>query len=66
VTGDVLLYVVMLLLPLSALLARRLPIGETLKMALAWLAVFLLLYLVVVAWQNAVGVGASARGLLGS
>lgn len=64
-TGDVILYAAMLLLPLSALIARRLPIGDMLKMALAWLAVFLLLYLVVVAWQEAMGIGSGARGLLG-
>lgn len=64
-TGDVMLYVVMLLLPISALAARRLPIGETIKMALAWLAIFLLAFFVVVAWQEAMGVGAGMRGFLG-
>ncbi|MGA1799152.1 TIGR02281 family clan AA aspartic protease [Sphingomonas sp. 4RDLI-65] len=34
------LYAVMLILPLSALVARRQPIGPMLKMALAWVAIF--------------------------
>jgi len=59
------LYVAMMVLPLSALVARRLPIGDTIKAAFAWIAFFGLLYLVVVTWQQATGVGASARGLLG-
>jgi hypothetical protein len=66
VTGDVLLYAVMLMLPVAALISRRLPIGETIKMALAWLAIFALLYLGVVAWQQATGVGSLARGLFGA
>lgn len=60
-TGDVLLYMVMLMLPIAALISRRLPIGETVKMALAWLAIFALLYLVVMAWQQAMGFGSAAR-----
>ncbi|AOH85096.1 hypothetical protein AWL63_15165 [Sphingomonas panacis] len=64
-TGDVLFYVVMLVLPISALVARRLPVGEVVKMALAWLAIFLLLFCVVAAWQEAMGVGAGMRGSLG-
>ena len=64
-TGDVMFYVIMLVLPISALVARRLPVGEVIKMALAWLAIFLLLYFVVVAWQEATGVGAGMRGFLG-
>ena len=64
-TGDVLLYAAMLVLPVSALIARRLPLGETLKMALAWIAIFGLLYVVVVMWQAAMGVGASARSVFG-
>ena len=34
------LYAVMLILPLSALVARRLPLKPVLKMALAWVAIF--------------------------
>lgn len=32
--------VMALALPLSALLARRIPLGTTAKMALAWIAIF--------------------------
>lgn len=38
--ADILFYGVMLILPLSALVARRVPIGQTVKMALAWIAIF--------------------------
>ena len=44
---DVVFYTVLLILPLSALLARRLPISAVAKMALAWLAIFVVLLLVV-------------------
>lgn len=37
----------MLIFPLSALLARRLPIGPTLKMAAAWVAIFVVALLAV-------------------
>ncbi|WP_267386458.1 hypothetical protein [Sphingomonas sp. GC_Shp_3] len=60
-TGDVLLYVVMLMLPVAALISRRLPVGEMVKMALAWLAIFALLYLAIAAWQQATGTGTAAR-----
>lgn len=39
----------MLILPLSALLARRLPVGSTLKMAAAWAAIFAVALLAVTA-----------------
>lgn len=65
-TGDVLLYAVMLLLPVSALIARRLPVGETVKMALAWVAIFALLYLAVVTWQRATDAGSATRDLIGT
>jgi len=38
--AEIALYAMMLVLPLSALLARRIPLGQTVKMALAWVAVF--------------------------
>lgn len=38
--ADVALYAAMLILPLAALLARRPPMGQTLKMAAAWLGIF--------------------------
>ncbi len=38
--GQALIYAVLLILPLSALAARRLPMATTLKYALAWAAIF--------------------------
>jgi aspartyl protease family protein len=42
----------MLILPLSALAARRLPLGSVLKMILAWVAIFAVLILVVGNWHR--------------
>lgn len=38
-------------LVLSSLLARRLPMKDWLKMALAWVAIFGLVFLVIRTWQ---------------
>ena len=38
--ADVVMYALFLILPLSALLARRVPLKRTLAMALAWVAIF--------------------------
>lgn len=38
--SDMLLYAAMLVLPLSALVVRRLPWSQTMKMAAAWIAIF--------------------------
>ncbi|HVF92900.1 MAG TPA: TIGR02281 family clan AA aspartic protease [Sphingomonas sp.] len=38
--ADLIFYGAMLILPLSALVARRLPLAQTAKMALAWAAIF--------------------------
>lgn len=46
-TMSALFYALVLILPLSALIARRLPIGNVAKMAAAWAAIFALLLLVV-------------------
>lgn len=62
---DVIYYALMLILPVSALAARRLPLGETIKMALAWVAIFGVLFVLVVLWQGAVGTGAVLGGLFG-
>lgn len=43
-TQDAVFYALALLLPLSALVARRLPVGQMIKMALAWLAIFAMLF----------------------
>jgi aspartyl protease family protein len=39
-TGNVIFYVLLLVLPLSALFARRLPLGRVAVMALAWMGIF--------------------------
>lgn len=42
-TGDatsLIFYLLVLILPLSALAARRLPAGRVIKLALAWIAIF--------------------------
>lgn len=39
--ASILFYGVMILLPLSALIARRVPLGPTLKMVAAWVGIFL-------------------------
>lgn len=39
--GSALIYALLLILPLSALFARRVSLGSTLKMALAWAAIFI-------------------------
>ncbi len=38
-------------LVLSSLLARRLPMADWIKMALAWVAIFGLMFLVIRTWQ---------------
>ena len=38
-------------LVLSSLIARRLPLADWMKMALAWVAIFGLVFLVVRTWQ---------------
>lgn len=39
-------------LVISALVARRLPIGDVVKMALIWIAIFALMFAVVSWWQG--------------
>ncbi len=39
-SADVMFYALLLLLPLSALLSRRLPLGSILKTTVAWVAIF--------------------------
>ena len=39
-TGNVIFYVLLLVLPLSALFARRLPLGRVAVMGLAWIGIF--------------------------
>lgn len=44
---DLVFYLLVLILPLSALIARRLPLGAMVKMALAWVAIFGVLLILV-------------------
>lgn len=53
-TADVMFYALLLLLPLSALLSRRLPIGSVAKMAVAWVAIFAI-GLVIVGQRDRIG-----------
>ncbi|MDO9367497.1 MAG: hypothetical protein Q7T68_02925 [Sphingopyxis sp.] len=56
-TGDtavqMLWFVGAFTLVISSLLARRLPMADWLKMALAWVAIFGLVFLVIHTWQAA-------------
>jgi aspartyl protease family protein len=45
----------LLILPISALAARRLPLSSVVKMALMWVAIFAVLIAVVLLWQQGVG-----------
>jgi aspartyl protease family protein len=56
-TADLLYFSLILILPLSALIARRVPMKNTLKMAVAWVAIFVALFLLVVGWQRVTGLG---------
>lgn len=56
---DAFYLALMLILPISALAARRLPVGQTVKLALSWAAIFAVLFLLVSLWQDSFGGGAS-------
>lgn len=45
--ADVVFYGLILLLPLSALLARRIPIRQTMRMALIWIGIFGAMFLII-------------------
>ena len=64
-SADILYYALWLILPISALAARRIPMKDTLKVALAWVAIFGILFVLVVLWQQAFGAGAGLRGFFG-
>jgi hypothetical protein len=50
-TVQILWFVGAFALVLSSLIARRLPMADWLKMALAWVAIFGLVFLVIRTWQ---------------
>ncbi len=60
---NALYYLLWLIFPISALMARRIPMKDTAKMALAWIAIFGGLFVIVVLWQQATGVGGAVGGL---
>lgn len=62
---SALFYLLLLVFPLSALLARRLPIGSTLKMAAGWLAIFLTALVAVTAIQRSGWRLSDLQGALG-
>ncbi len=62
--ADLVFYALVLILPVSALVARRLPLGETLKMALAWVAIFVVAFALVELWQGAVMTGSTLGSLI--
>lgn len=64
-SADILYYMLWLILPISALAARRIPMRDTFKMALAWVAIFGVLFVLVEIWQQAFGVGAGLGGFFG-
>lgn len=51
-TVHILWFAGALALVLSSLLARRLPMADWLKMTLAWVAIFGLVFLVIRTWQT--------------
>ena len=55
--ADVAFTAMLPILPVSALAARRLPVGATAKMALAWIAIFLVAYGLALLWQGTAGTG---------
>lgn len=50
--ADLLLYGILLILPLAALVARRPPLGQTVKMVLAWIGIFGLALVVASQWHR--------------
>jgi len=56
---DSVYYLLLLVLPIAALMARRIPMRDGLKMALAWVAIFGVAYILVVLWQQSTGTGAA-------
>ena len=61
--GAYLLYMVLLLVLVgSALVSRRLPMGKTLKMALAWVAIFALGFAIFSFRSEFIGGGQQAEG----
>lgn len=62
-SANVLYYLLWLIFPISALAAQRIPMKDSFKMALAWIAIFGALFVIVALWQQATGVGGALSGL---
>jgi aspartyl protease family protein len=56
---DSVYYLLLLVLPIAALMARRIPMRDGFKMALAWVAIFGVAYVLVALWQQSTGTGAA-------
>lgn len=50
--ADIFYYLLILLLPLSALIARRLPLGQAVRMTLGWIGIFAVLLFVITAGKR--------------
>ena len=64
-SASVVYLALILLLPLSALFARRLPIGSVARMALAWVAIFAVLIAIVGNWHKVAPAFRAAGDTLG-
>ena len=64
-SADTIYYLLWLILPISALAARRIPMKDSFKMALAWVAIFGALFVIVALWQGATGVGGQLGSVFG-
>ena len=62
-SAHALYYLLWLIFPISALAARRIPMKDSFKMALAWAAIFGVLFVIVALWQQATGGGGALGGL---
>lgn len=58
-------YALLIVLPLSALVARRIPMKSAAKMALAWIAIFAVLLVAVGQRERFAALWSEAQGLLG-
>lgn len=63
-TGDIFYYLLLLILPVMSLVARRMPIAQTAKMVLAWVGIFAaLLFVVTFATRSGITPGTIADTL---
>ena len=60
---DFVYLALILVLPVGALVVRRPPLGATVRMALAWVAIFGGMFVLVALWRSATLAGAVLGGL---